>query len=356
MSKYYGNNWRQCMSKKKSSPLNFFDKYSALREARLPIKSNIYEVLSRYYACVRREDQTKWRSKLHVKLPKSTISYYNCQFSDVERMLLPLIEKSSIPEISKSKAIAKAQFRLASNSCLEDLLRTDIFGQITTNQDIPVEEALTGISKSLIADYSFRLNTYHFILHGFQNTECLFLHELIVGYLGNIMQNSGKIPSRERLPPSPSVYWTMPAYACSLLASVLRRTPDEIAALHFVDDKVLRDSLPSNILDLMLFSALIYCYLDYYVKSTNSAMNPTLILEILVFYFLNPSLEKIERYPRTKLRKDAGKFTDDCLIDFLHTVTSKNPTSLSHYDLAILTNRLVDQLWVAPRLNKSKFL
>jgi hypothetical protein len=332
---------------------DFLNKFFQLRKTKFPTGTNLYDLLAEFYEGERARFHIYWHKKYNISLPKATRQFYNKRFAEISRLVKSVLRGTLIPKEFKDRAEAIYGYQLPAEAKLKDLLETDVYAAITSPLDIMVPKVLRGISTK---DKKYRrdcLLTYHYFLHSPQQTESIFLHEIIVGYLGNLLQNKGKIPERGVLPPQPDDYWTLPAYAVEKLAKLLDCRARDIVALHFVDSEYLRTALPPLIHGLMLVCADIYWHIDYFMKQcTYLSWDPSEVLNTITYYFLIPSLERFESTKNLHLHRNAGRIIETQMANrILLPKGGRNP-NLADTVMALVD--LVDQLWVKRDKEKVK--
>ncbi len=323
---------------------DFWHRFQTLRRSQLPIESNLYELLGAFYERERDRFHTRWQRHLNRRLPSSTIRFYNRAFADVQSIANATLQSRRVPASLRRRANDAYAFRLRARATLGELLMTDVFAPHTLGIDIPPDLALAGITRS----QQERLweATHHFFLHRPQQTEILFLHECIVGSLGNRIHCAGTMPSRGELPLAPTNYWVMPAYAVHLLAEFVGASEAEIISLHFADNESAKRVLPLASQELMLVSAHLYWYLDLYVRLASGDKPPAALLTLLFSFFVIPSLERLIEQPRQALRRHAGRLVDRQFFGHVFNRERREREQINHADLAALLMKFVDELWV----------
>lgn len=328
------------MNSKATEEKSFWHRFHNLRKDELPVQSNFYQFLENYYKLARSRGQKIAEKFENKTLPAATLNFYNEQFDEIaEKVNLVMSDQSVDPQL-RAKAKKAYKIHLGETATVRDLLDIDVFGDKTINQDIPVRQVARGINSEDRSNFDFRLNTYHFILHRPQVTEFMFLHEIIVSYLGNVIQCKGEIADRSRLDVNLPVYWTLPAYTLTALADLLGQSEAQVVSLHFASNNYARRALTPFVKELMLMSSHIFWYLDVF-SNLNSFGSPGICLGYIYYLFIIPMIERQKRFGNFRLAPDAGKIADRLLIKSLIESPRANESDLRQ---AIV--KLVDEVWV----------
>jgi hypothetical protein len=331
-----------------SDPANeksFWHLFHEAREERLPVQSNVYDLLNQIYKEKRVQHEIEIKSALDSEIHPTFVKHYNQIYYTVQNLMRSVLNQTRDSKNALSYAEQIYSFRLAEKATVADLLATDIFGDKTVNLDIPVPLLSAPIGEKQRNNFDFLLNTFHYTLHWPQRTEFLFLHELIVGYLGNLIQHDGYLPPRSTKEIISKSYWTIPAYMVRELAFYLNRTEAEVVTLHFETNEGARKLLPQNIQDLLLLSSHITWYIDLENKRTPTR-NEAKLLRLVYSCFFLPSLEKLASNPNAKLRADAGTFTDQIMCHSLLGMGQESHKPLETKKLVQILLGFADVLWV----------
>lgn len=324
--------------------MDFWEQFHAVRRARLPIDSGLEALLRQVYQRERARHDARWRPHVHKRLPVSTIRFYNQTFAEVQDIANAVLRSRRVSAGVRRAANEAYGYRLGSRATLGELMAVDVFADKTLGFDVRPDFALAGLKRSEMP--ALVTSTQHFFLHRPQNTEQLFLHECIVGFLGNGLQNRGLIPSRAELPMAPMDYWVMPAYTIRLLAAWVGVSEAELVALHFQDNATAKRVLPRATQDVLLVAATLYLYLDTYSLLAPKAKAPALLLSSLFSFFVIPSIERFMEAPGLRLRRGAGRFIDTL---FYGAFFGADRATRNDTDIARALTGLVDALWVSGR-------
>ncbi len=287
----------------------FWDKYVLLRRRRMPVDSDIHEFLARHYARSRKQFDRKWSPYFDKKLPKSTVAWYNSLFEEGHAVVRDLFDGVRIEAHARRRADEYYGVRLKKECTLRDLLNLDLFGAITENQDIRPEIVLKGIPDPRKVGRFTKSDSHHFFFHRPQRTEFIFLHEIIVGYLLNRVENAGRFPKRAQMSLAIEDYPTASAYTLNLLARYLKIPDTRVVALHFQSSHEVRNALPEFVQDLMLISSHIYWYMDLFSK-LGAAHSPSDLLRFTYLAFVVPSLERALLEGDLRLSTGSSRFVE----------------------------------------------
>lgn len=323
-----------------TSQNSFWELFHEARRNRLPAASDVYEQSARMYAEKRNVFYSNANPFLEKPVHPSYVIFYNKLYSQVQDVVANVLKGAS-PDIQE-RARKTFAFRLSDNATVSDLLATDVFRDKTVSMDVPVEASVNLMQKEAEENFIFLLNAYHLALHWPQRTEFLFLHELIVGYLGNLIQHGGELPERGAAITDAKSYWPVPAYMVRELALYLQRPEAELVALHFQSNAEVKNALPENILELFLISAHLTFYVDLLFPARGAANGLTTIYTS----FFYPTLKKFSANPKLRLRTDAGNFTDQVLVHLLKEKDAKAYRPPMELILKNMFLKFTDEVWV----------
>ncbi len=282
-------------------------------------------------------------------LPLKTIRYFNEIYSEVHNSVRGLLRNKRISKSRLQHMEETYSFRLKKGDRLIDLIETDVFYNFTESLDIHVPEALTGeLSTHKDPNLTRKPTLYHYFLHRAQRTEFLFLHEMIVGYLGNRLLKKGFIPQRGELLVFTEDYWTLPAYVVRALARTLKISEAELVSYHFAENDEVKNKLEGFFSDLLLTSAHIYSYLDRYAKNSKVPRLPVLLLSLITAFYFIPALEKYDQGVRMRLKKGAGQYIDRKF----QLEIFKNSYRPNDIDITRILLELQNEVWIVTKVSE----
>lgn len=226
---------------------------------------------------------TTYSAYLEKQIPKKTVHYYNNRFEKAYKFIEEKISDATIGSLEKNRALSIYQLNIGKTAKLRDLLGLDVFYKQTQNQDIPIEQIFTSSLNSRLIN----TNTDHSFFHRPQQSKFLFLHEIIVGHLvalNNKVQPNSKADDLTYYQDSTKVFYD--------LQKTLKISENDLITMHFLNSKKISSSLPKNIKEVLLSSAIIGWYfevINYYSfkKGTTSS------LSLIYRNFLSPCLKQL---------------------------------------------------------------
>lgn len=323
---------------------SFWDKYLVLRNRQLPVDSEIHEFLENYYASGRQDFEKQWAKKFDRKIPKSSVDWYNDLFKEGHSAVLDVFAGERISKSVRRRADEFYGVKLKNDATLRDLLELDIFGQITINQDIHPENVFRGVSNPRLVDHVIKSDSHHFFFHRPQQTEFIFLHEIIVGYLLNRVENKGRIPDRPQMSLGNRDYATASGYTLNVLARYLKLSEGQVVALHLQTSEQVSKALPRFAQELMTISSHIYWFMDLFSK-LSSAHSPATLLRYTYLTFIVPSLERAMNEGDLRLRSGASKFVEATFYERIISEKRGGVGARNEADLIQTLFHLVDALW-----------
>ena len=234
--------------------------------------------------------------------------------------------------------------QLTESSTLRDLLALDIFGKITINQDIHPENVFKGVTNPRLVDHAIKSDSHHFFFHRPQQTEFIFLHEIIVGYLLNRVENEGQIPPRPQMKLGSRDYAAASGYTLNVLAHYLKLSEGQVVALHLQTSEEVSKALPRFAQELMTISSHIYRFMDLFSK-LSSAHSPADLLRYTYLTFIVPSLERAMDEGDLRLRSGASKFVEATFYDRIISAQRGGVGARNEADLIQTLFYLADALW-----------
>lgn len=333
-------------AEKTLEPIDFWQKYHALRREQMPGAQELYRSMDDMYRLMRENFQNRWGAHMDKSIPEASIKTYNKLFASSHKQVARLLESHRVPARSRRLADLAYGVRLQKGDTLRDLLKLDIFGEKTVNQDIHPEYVFGDLRAAWDRHPILASDTNHFFFHRPQRTEHIFLHEIIVGFLLNETE-AGFIYTRHDLPLDSGNYPSSAAYTLTRLAKFLGMNHGQVVALHFEDSETLNRILPKFLKDLMLAASHIYWFLDFYSKWSKKNV-PADLLRYVYSFFVVPSLEREMAEGGLRLRKDAGRYIEN---NFVSTILKDLPNygeGVSDAEVVRSLFILVENLWLKP--------
>ncbi len=324
--------------------LDFWNRYQELRRQKMPVKSSLYSYLDKIYRVQRRDFETKWKSVYDRKLPPTSIRYYNELFSVAHHAVKNLFKKYPVQKRTHALAEQAYGVKLKVGDTFSDLLKLDVFGQKTNNQDIHPEIVFGDMRDAFRREPVLISNTHHFFFHRPQKSEHIFFHEIVVGFLLNEIENGGHVHTPKTLPLMDPGYSSLAAYVLTRLAKLMKKTPGQLVALHFEDSETVTRSLPLFVKDLMLSVSHIYWYLDLYSKRSGRH-SPAMLLALTYNFFIVPCLERQRVEKGLHLIPKAGGFIDQLLLKNLVELPKSEMAQITDIHIVRQLMICVEQLW-----------
>lgn len=328
------------------APIDFWQKYHQVRREQMPGAQNLYKSMDEMYRHLREGFQLRWGAHMDKRIPDASIKTYNRLFASSHRQVARLLENHRVPLRSRRLADLAYGVRLKRGDTLRDLLKLDVFGEKTVNQDIHPDFVFGDLRAEWERNPILASDTNHFFFHRPQRTEHIFLHEIIVGFLLNEIEEDF-IYTRHDLPLDSGNYPSSAAYALTRLAKLLEMNHGQVVALHFEDSKTLNRVLPKFVKDLMLAASHTYWFLDFYSKWANKHV-PADLLRYVYSFFVVPSLEREMEEGDLHLRRDAGRYIENV---FATTILKDYPNygeGISDAEVVRSLFILVENLWRMP--------
>lgn len=153
---------------------NFWQKYHQLRRRKMASETDLYSTLEDVYSITRDNFESKWSGYFDHVLPDRSIQFYNKAFKTAHMEVNRLFDRHRISMRTRRLADQAYGVRLRKGDRLRDLIRLDVFGDKTVNQDIHPDLVLGDIAAAVKEDPILLLDTHHFFFHRPQQTEHIF--------------------------------------------------------------------------------------------------------------------------------------------------------------------------------------
>ena len=161
----------------------FWHNFRLDQQAKLPVESNIYEVLDEIYKVRRKQHSKKWKLELASPLPVSTLNFYQSVGEVAKVLALKSVKNAKISKFAIKNINASMQVKFGAKPKVKDVLELDIFSSITICLDVSPDQLLAGIDRLRLPAEDFYENSLHTFLHRPQQSGFLIFHEIVVGYL-----------------------------------------------------------------------------------------------------------------------------------------------------------------------------
>jgi hypothetical protein len=335
------------------APIDFWQKYHDIRRKQMPGAQILYASMDDMYRRMRESFHRHWGPHMDKRIPDSSIKAYNGLFASSHKQVARLLQTHRVPLRSRRLADLAYGVRLKRGDTLRDLLKLDVFGEKTVNQDIHPDFVFGNLRAQWEKNPVLVSDTNHFFFHRPQRTEHIFLHEIIVGFLLNEVEQDF-IYTRHDLPLDSNDYPPYAAYALTRLAKLLKMNHGQVVALHFEDSATVNRILPKFVKDLMLAASHIYWFLDLYSKWSNKHV-PADLLRYVYNFFVVPCLERQMEEGALRLRRDAGRYVEGVFVATILKGFPNYGEGVSDSEVVRALFILVENLWRKPPRRRRRF-
>jgi hypothetical protein len=323
----------------------FWSNFRSAQRSKLPVKSDFFETLEEYYSEQQSNYFNEFRTSLNKKIPANSIRFYNDILKKTNLVASSVLRRTKPSPFVIKNLKNSFGFKLDSSTTVSDIIKLDVFAKVTVAQDIYPKVLLKGIDQKILSKSKMYENTLHFFFHRPQQSEFLIFHELVVGYLVNIALKKGRIPKKLLWSDIQNDYWATSAFVLQKLSQVVGIELPDLVKLHFEKPSVIRKRFSERIKDLFLAASHISWYFDYINRNFKPQSASATLSEVYVF-FVQASLDKLEKNPKLKLINNAGDLIDTFVHDEVISYYSQRDRDFGDADAAILLSQLSERLWV----------
>jgi hypothetical protein len=330
---------------KVQTPPYFWRNFRLEQVEKLPIRSNLFEVIEEIYIERRKRFARRWRASLNSTLPQSTLDFYLNVAKEAEHLVRTKIIGAELSKYADRNLRSSMKIFVESNPKVHDVLDLDVFSQITISLDVAPNLLLEGVGQATALSSNFYENSFHTIFHRPQQTGYLVFHEIVVGHLVNSIRNKNKISSLpNQSSQSKADYWSISSHALNELAQYLKLDEAKVLILHLESPSLVKKQLPIEIKQLFLSASHIMWYFDL-LAQLYSQVSPNETLKQIYTQFLLKSLRRIKKDMALRLRPNAGEIIDDLLMKPIRCFSPNDNVRFDDSRIISLLHQLSEDVW-----------